>query len=80
LSKPETRRCTQFAFDPASGRDLLEIIEVRNAPFVRVRLDHVARRIVSHTAIWSRWDRAGQTSFEKYLSRALGSQCSPAPR
>jgi len=32
--------------------DLLTIIEVRNSPFVRVRLDHVAGRMISQTLIW----------------------------
>jgi len=31
--------------------DLLTIIEVRNSPFVRVRLDHVAGRMISQTLI-----------------------------
>jgi len=69
LSKPETRRCTQFASDAANGRDLLPIIEARNSPFVRVRLDHIARRIVTTRPSGHDGIEPAKHLLKKYLAR-----------
>jgi hypothetical protein len=45
------------------------MIEVRNSPFVRARLDHVARRIASHTPGEVRW--ASYPELHLTSSRAI---------